>query len=1062
MPQKLPDDIFADDNLPDDIFMDDAPTPSFANVQSGGSKASPSFLDSVSSYVPEPVKAGWDVANKSFFDYAPDWMNPSKRVAERHATENATHDTSQDWDIPLTGGAKWSGLRQGVEQGAADVVTGLASPLNLATTAATMGSAPALEAGYAGAARGLNLAGRALSAPVAAHGAYEMVRPDATWGERGMGLTELAGGAAGTMQPMPIKKGSIRSIPPKIEAELGKQTAARLLELEHNANSIVKDSPAKRAAVAADPRARLRELIAKEEAGALASNELNELIALRQAGRSVDPNLAGGEGDPMLAGSAGYKHAPGGKPRKSQEERAISRIEDQIPPEMRESFATSSEPGPNASGESAASSEAMSRQEGMRSRGETYIVYDRAGVAKTLTGPEAVDYQAQPGETYGIRTPRGFVQLDNKGGNVPPQVKTIKPRTGKEYPGFKGPEPGPELGDVTGLRGRLDAVTGEVPTEGIVPEEGVKPAPPVLEPEAQALRDQTQPLPSDKGISNDMSLKPRRPGESIASDNWQAAVDELDSIGARDAEYRDILSTGGKTTLKKGETWRGKVLKYIEMDRARYEPLPKPGDTGIANEMSEGRRQTATKGNEPPKQPPIKPPDKYGLGPELPDPNPRVSTFERKYLQHEPVTPKKKPVKPEEFAGEIKDVADLAEDAKDLPKGPEKEGILRKTNNAARSLLTTWDLSAPGRQGKAFLLNKAYWTSLDDMVRAWGSEKAANTINQSIIDHPSGYFKPGVSETGKPAPSFAERMGLDLAATEEVFNKTIGDKFKKYSGINKAGRAHTAFLNKLRSDQFVAFMEASKKAGRDAEQMPAVAKQFAKFINDATGRGSLNVGKWKLERNAGTLSDVFFAPKNMSGQIRTWNQVLNPYRYYQADPIIRKQALKSLFAIAGVGMGMGELAKLAGANVSNDPTSTDFRKIVVGDTRIDLFGGYQQFPVAAMRLMLNKTTSPGQDGNEGRTTDMGAGKFGMPTRQSVAERFFTNRLSPVAAFVWAWMGNREFDGKPFEVKKALFDRVQPIAVHDMIELAQEDPKLAAILTPLLITGIAGTQTYTRE
>jgi len=868
----------------------------------------------------------------------------------------------------------------------------------------------------------------------------------------------LTGGSAASLaRKVPgIKRPGLNSITPTAEAALAPQTAARMLELEQNANKAIKSTPA----------------------------------------QQYDPAMPGGIVPEQVQSPK--------RPTPTRAERSVSRIEDAIPQEMRESFGVADEGiTPNASLDSGgASQEALSRQQGMRSRGESFIVYDKNGVGRNLVGPEAVDYTPRPGETYGIKTPRGFVQLENNGGVVPPTTKTINARTRREYPGYQGTS---ELvGDVSGLRGRLDEATQpstpdftgpmderginaelerlraakSKPSEtGIVPEEGVTPAPAVLEPEAQALRDQTQPLVSHESAqatAEQISSSPGQTGTMKLDEILQLEGDDMliDVERPRiDAIKADIAANGIKEPIEltvsrnKDGPWAGKYLvdeghhrlaaaKELGLTdvpvrivgNTKYSAKPKPGATGMANEMNEGRRGTATQGNEP-----------------------KISTFERKFLQHEPESPskygqgpelpapKKQPVKPEEFSTEIKDLADTLEDVKDMPDIPEKDGIIRKTNNAARSLLTTWDFSAPGRQGKAFLLNKSYWTSLDDMVRAWGSEGAAKNIAESITNHPSGYFKPNFDSKGKSIPSFAERMGLDMSTNEEVFQKTLGEQFKKYSGINKAGRAHTAFLNKLRSDQFVSFMDQAKKVGRPGEDNPLVAKQFAEFINNATGRGSLNVKKWKLERNAGALSDVFFAPKNMSGQIRTWNQVLNPYRYYQADPIIRKQALKSLFAIAGTGMGIGELAKMAGGEVSNDPTSTDFRKIKVGDTRIDLFGGYQQFPVAAMRLLLGKTTNPA-----GKETDLTSGKFGMPTRQSVAERFFTNRLGPVPAFVWAWMSNKEFDGKPFELKKALYERAFPIAINDMIELAKEDPKLAAILSPLLITGMAGTQTYTRE
>lgn len=73
----------------------------------------------------------------------------------------------------------------------------------------------------------------------------------------------------------------------------------------------------------------------------------------------------------------------------------------------------------NGSGESAASAEALSRQSGMNARGEQFVVYDRAGNRRPLLGPDAVDYVARQGETYGVEGPNGFRALDDRGGRVP-------------------------------------------------------------------------------------------------------------------------------------------------------------------------------------------------------------------------------------------------------------------------------------------------------------------------------------------------------------------------------------------------------------------------------------------------------------------------------------------------------------------------------------------------------------------------------------------------------------------------------------------------------------------
>jgi hypothetical protein len=79
----------------------------------------------------------------------------------------------------------------------------------------------------------------------------------------------------------------------------------------------------------------------------------------------------------------------------------------------------------NASGESSASLEALSRQSGMRSRGEQFVVYDRTGQRRPLLGPDAVDYAVRPGETYGIEGPNGFRVLDDAGGRAPRRPQDV-------------------------------------------------------------------------------------------------------------------------------------------------------------------------------------------------------------------------------------------------------------------------------------------------------------------------------------------------------------------------------------------------------------------------------------------------------------------------------------------------------------------------------------------------------------------------------------------------------------------------------------------------------------
>jgi hypothetical protein len=73
----------------------------------------------------------------------------------------------------------------------------------------------------------------------------------------------------------------------------------------------------------------------------------------------------------------------------------------------------------NASGESAASAEALSRQAGMKARGEQFAV-QKGGQTRPLIGPDAVDYTPRKGETYGVIRDGRFSPLSTASAVVAP------------------------------------------------------------------------------------------------------------------------------------------------------------------------------------------------------------------------------------------------------------------------------------------------------------------------------------------------------------------------------------------------------------------------------------------------------------------------------------------------------------------------------------------------------------------------------------------------------------------------------------------------------------------
>jgi len=358
-----------------------------------------------------------------------------------------------------------------------------------------------------------------------------------------------------------------------------------------------------------------------------------------------------------------------------------------------------------------------------------------------------------------------------------------------------------------------------------------------------------------------------------------------------------------------------------------------------------------------------------------------------------------------------------------------KSSIAAEAINFPRAVMASMDMSAPLRQGLPLIHKKEFWKAIPGMFKSWGSEEAFRQIQQSISEKP--LFKPRAGPGGKTLPSFAEDAGLkltdltDLNSREEALMSTWAEKVP---GVRRSNRAYTGFLNKLRADTFEALVSEGKVFGANSEVDIPLARALADFVNTASGRGSLG----KLESSAVALNSTFFAPRLIASRLK----MLNPAYYVMAHPQVRKEALKSLFSVAAAGNIVGQLGKMAGGTVEADPTSSDFGKLKVGNIRVDPFAGFQQYIVAANRLIQGRTKSSttGQEYNLGE-------KFGRPTRLDVVGRFAESKLNPVLSFATGLLRGKDFTGQPFNIPEEISSRFVPIILQDLKQLATENPNL---------------------
>jgi hypothetical protein len=322
------------------------------------------------------------------------------------------------------------------------------------------------------------------------------------------------------------------------------------------------------------------------------------------------------------------------------------------------------------------------------------------------------------------------------------------------------------------------------------------------------------------------------------------------------------------------------------------------------------------------------------------------------------------------------------------------------------------------------------------MVKAFGSEKVYHAILDDIRSRPTYPMmleaKLNMTELGKTAGLREEQFGSDLAET-----LTGG----KRSPIRASGRAYTAFLDKTRADVFdhlIARAQTQTKIDRilgplGRKQVEDIhnekfLKDLGRYINSATGRGPLGT---HLQGAATALNAVFFSPRLLASRL---DLIFSPITYAKADPFVRREALRSMFMLAGTASTLLYLAsRIPGAKVVTDPRNPDWGKIKVGNTRIDIGGGFQQ----PLRLFAQVATGVAISSTTGKKLNLTANGFGQPTRLDLALRFFEGKESPIASFATDWLRNSDQVGNKFEVGREVRDRLIPLLWQDTADLYHE-------------------------
>jgi len=368
-----------------------------------------------------------------------------------------------------------------------------------------------------------------------------------------------------------------------------------------------------------------------------------------------------------------------------------------------------------------------------------------------------------------------------------------------------------------------------------------------------------------------------------------------------------------------------------------------------------------------------------------------------------------------------------------LAKGPELSRLHRfgiQLVNAPRQITASFDLSAPLRQGLFIGAGhpKEFVSAFGSMFKYWGSQKALNELEENIVARPT-------HELMRRAGLALTKAGSVVGQQEERFAGTL---LKKVPGILHSERAYTGFLNKMRADVFDSMVKDAVRAGIDLSDDKAL-KQIGGFINAASGRGNLPQGALK---HAETLNALFFSPRLLASRL----QLMNPALYIRSNPVVRKHAIRSLLSLGSLATTTLALAKMGGAEVETDMTSSDWAKIKSGNTRYDILGGFQQY------LRLGARIAQAAVEGEGVSEKVvGAAKPTLP--------FLRNKLAPLPSLVADLWKGTDFAGNEVQVPAAIMQRFTPLLLQDAWDTVQEYGWLGV---PAVLPSVFGVGVTTYE
>ncbi len=373
--------------------------------------------------------------------------------------------------------------------------------------------------------------------------------------------------------------------------------------------------------------------------------------------------------------------------------------------------------------------------------------------------------------------------------------------------------------------------------------------------------------------------------------------------------------------------------------------------------------------------------------------------------------------------------------------------------NLPTTLLATWDVSMMGRQGLTTLFKwpKQWVNAMGASYKAFFSEEWHDLADKDMRTR-EGY------ELGRRSGLQMSDSGphARLDSREDNFASEWAKKIPVFGALISASeRAAVTGMNKLRTaifDGVAQEWEGQNRTDQDYEEL-------ARVVNMSTGRG--NITNKKIQAMLPILNAVFFSPRYVASRFEMMGatgKALVDLATGKATPA-GKILVSEAFNFVAAGLLAVTIASVLGADVEEDPRSSDFGKIKMGRVRTDIWAGFQQ-PIRAMVQMIPYF------GGKGKAVT--TGELFTKSRLETVGRFIQSKLNPATGAVIEQLSGKDFLGRPLpqfrdsqERNKYMLAKITPLVIQDFIEAEKTHGIKSAFGVGIAAFHGIGMQTFER-